>query len=181
MERNAFVRLEANGTFTIDEDAAQKAAVNNDVTAKIVLAAVAHGRRETIGKLNTAEALVKQLTQQLTAELGADPAYFDLPKFKLGDLVQKKQGSSWRGKVVGFYFTAATPIGYSVESLHEPGSVQVWPEAALIPWKDTALTSLRTEVEHLILRTPTSLARNELCDINLKLMQLIDLEKKNAV
>jgi hypothetical protein len=55
-------------------------------------------------------------------------------KWRLGDLVQKVRGSKWRGKVVGFYSTEATPIGYSVESAFEPGSVQVWPEAALIEW-----------------------------------------------
>lgn len=57
-----------------------------------------------------------------------------LAKWKMGAYVQKKQNSSWRGKVVGFYSTAATPIGYCVESHFEPGSVQVWPEAALIDW-----------------------------------------------
>lgn len=56
------------------------------------------------------------------------------PKWNLGDYVQKKQNSSWRGKVVGLYSTAATPVGYCVESYFEPGSVQVWPEAALIEW-----------------------------------------------
>ena len=55
-------------------------------------------------------------------------------KWRLGDTVQKVRGSKWRGKVAGFYSTEATPIGYSVESAFEPGSVQVWPEAALIEW-----------------------------------------------
>jgi hypothetical protein len=52
--------------------------------------------------------------------------------FKLGDFVQKKSGSSWRGKVVGFYSTNLTPRGYCVESANEPGSVQIYPEAALV-------------------------------------------------
>ena len=55
-------------------------------------------------------------------------------KWRLGDMVKKVRGSKWRGKVVGFYSTEATPIGYSVESAFEPGSVQVWPEAALVEW-----------------------------------------------
>jgi dihydrofolate reductase (trimethoprim resistance protein) len=54
--------------------------------------------------------------------------------FTMGSLVQKKRGSKWRGKVVGFYSTDHTERGYSVESLFEQGSVQVWPEAALEPW-----------------------------------------------
>lgn len=58
-------------------------------------------------------------------------------KWKIGDTVQKKQGPQhWRGKVVGYYSTEKTPIGYSVESAFEKGSVQVWPEAALIEWFD---------------------------------------------
>jgi len=56
------------------------------------------------------------------------------PRYKLGDCVQKKRGSSWRGVVVGDYSTDQTLEGYSVVSLHEPGSVQVWPLAALEDW-----------------------------------------------
>lgn len=51
--------------------------------------------------------------------------------FNIGDRVQKKRGSSWRGRVVGFYSTELTPVGYCVESEREPGSVQIYPEAAL--------------------------------------------------
>lgn len=52
-------------------------------------------------------------------------------KYGIGDRVTKKAGSSWTGHVVGFYSTALTPIGYAVESENEPGSVQIYPEAAL--------------------------------------------------
>jgi hypothetical protein len=52
-------------------------------------------------------------------------------KFALGDYVTKLKGSSWTGHVVGFYSTALTPVGYAVESENEPGSVQIYPEAAL--------------------------------------------------
>jgi len=62
----------------------------------------------------------------------------DKPRYKLGDFVQKKRGSSWRGVVVGFYSTVYTPIGYCVDSAFEPGSVQVWPEAALEDWDGAA-------------------------------------------
>jgi dihydrofolate reductase (trimethoprim resistance protein) len=55
-------------------------------------------------------------------------------KFRLGDRVKKTKGSSWRGKVVGWYSTGLTPIGYAVESSLEPGSVQIYPEAALDRW-----------------------------------------------
>lgn len=46
-------------------------------------------------------------------------------RFRLGDLVRKTRGSSWTGRVVGFYSTKLTPIGYAVESLAERGSVQI--------------------------------------------------------
>lgn len=52
-------------------------------------------------------------------------------KFQTGQRVTKIKGSSWTGPVVGFYSTALTPVGYCVESENEPGSVQVYPEAAL--------------------------------------------------
>ena len=53
-------------------------------------------------------------------------------QFKLGERVEKRSGSSWRGKIVGFYTTKLTPIGYAVESEFEPGAVQIYPESALI-------------------------------------------------
>ena len=52
-------------------------------------------------------------------------------KFALGDAVEKTKGSSWHGKVVGWYSTALTSDGYCVESYREPGSVQIYPAAAL--------------------------------------------------
>lgn len=52
-------------------------------------------------------------------------------QFKRGDRVTKIKGSAWTGRVVGFYSTSLTPIGYCVESENEPGSVQLYPEAAL--------------------------------------------------
>ena len=55
------------------------------------------------------------------------------PKFVLGQRVTKSKGSSWTGRVVGFYSTSLTPVGYCVESENEPGSVQIYPEAALEP------------------------------------------------
>ena len=53
------------------------------------------------------------------------------PKFKRGDLVRKKSGSQWQGKVVGEYATAMTPEGYAVESSAHAGSVQIYPSTAL--------------------------------------------------
>lgn len=59
-------------------------------------------------------------------------------KFKLGDRVTKTKGSKWTGRVVGFYSTTLTAIGYAVESETETGSVQIYPEAALAALNPTA-------------------------------------------
>jgi len=52
-------------------------------------------------------------------------------KFALGERVTKIKGSSWTGRVVGIYSTDLTPVGYCIESENEPGSVQIYPEAAI--------------------------------------------------
>jgi dihydrofolate reductase (trimethoprim resistance protein) len=52
-------------------------------------------------------------------------------KFNIGDLVQKIKGSYWSGHIVGTYSTEQTPEGYAVESDKHPGSVQIYPAAAL--------------------------------------------------
>jgi hypothetical protein len=60
------------------------------------------------------------------------PQYpFPTRKFRIGDRVRKTKGSQWRGRVCGFYQTTLTPEGYAVESEREPGSVQIYPVAAL--------------------------------------------------
>ena len=59
---------------------------------------------------------------------------FSLPlgaMFALGDRVRKKSGAAWQGQVVGWYCTKLTPEGYAVESESHPGSVQIYPAAAL--------------------------------------------------
>lgn len=51
--------------------------------------------------------------------------------FSLGDRVRKVRGGSWQGRVVGFYSTELTPVGYAIESEREKGSVQIYPQEAL--------------------------------------------------
>jgi dihydrofolate reductase (trimethoprim resistance protein) len=51
--------------------------------------------------------------------------------YKIGTRLRKKSGASWQGKVVGYYSTALTPVGYAIESEREPGSVQIYPATAL--------------------------------------------------
>lgn len=76
---------------------------------------------------------VRRASQQPRARSGDgdEPSIGITRKFRLGDRVEKTKGSSWRGRVVGFYSTALTPFGYCVESEREPGSVQIYPESAL--------------------------------------------------
>lgn len=54
-------------------------------------------------------------------------------RYHLGARVTKRCGARWTGRVVGFYSTDLTPEGYAVESENEPGSVQIYPAAALTP------------------------------------------------
>lgn len=58
--------------------------------------------------------------------------------WRLGTRLRKKSGSSWQGRVVGYYSTTLTPVGYCVESEREPGSVQIYPAHALelVPQED---------------------------------------------
>lgn len=49
----------------------------------------------------------------------------------IGTRVRKISGSSWHGRVVGYYSTDLTTVGYCVESEREPGSVQLYPAKAL--------------------------------------------------
>ena len=59
--------------------------------------------------------------------------YISAPAFiwPIGTRVTKRKGSSWTGRVVGFYSTELTREGYAIESENEPGSVQIYPIAAL--------------------------------------------------
>lgn len=52
-------------------------------------------------------------------------------EWPLGLRVTKTKGSSWTGKIVGYYSTELTPKGVAVESENEPGSVQIYPAKAL--------------------------------------------------
>lgn len=70
--------------------------------------------------------------------------------YPLGTRVRKTKGSSWQGHVVGHYSTTLTADGVCVESEREPGSVQLYPVAALelVPDVDIELERLRLKVLH---------------------------------
>lgn len=56
-------------------------------------------------------------------------------KYAMGDFLTKKSGSEWAGFVVGFYQTNQTAEGYAIESSTHRGSVQIYPETALMPYE----------------------------------------------
>lgn len=68
-------------------------------------------------------------------------------RFKLGDRVTKTRGSCWTGKVVGFYSTLHTPVGYCVESENEVGSVQIYPEAYLEKYSEGPLVEPKSQAD----------------------------------
>lgn len=51
--------------------------------------------------------------------------------FAAGDLVRKKSGSWWEGRVVGTYSTEQTERGYAVQLDKPFGPVQIYPESGL--------------------------------------------------
>jgi hypothetical protein len=55
-------------------------------------------------------------------------------KFQMGDYVAKKGRALWRGKIVGWYRTDVTKLGYAIESYFELGSVQIYPETTIEAW-----------------------------------------------
>lgn len=71
-------------------------------------------------------------TGALAKALVAGGPAFPPGRFGFGALVGKHSGSWWEGRVVGFYSTAQTPVGYNVQLDMVPnGPVQIYPEAAL--------------------------------------------------
>lgn len=53
--------------------------------------------------------------------------------WRLGTRVRKIRGASWQGRVVGYYSTTLTDVGYCIESEREPGSVQIY-SATQLEW-----------------------------------------------
>lgn len=51
--------------------------------------------------------------------------------FAEGDMVRKKSGSWWEGRIVGTYSTEQTPRGYAVQLDKPFGPVQIYQESAL--------------------------------------------------
>lgn len=51
--------------------------------------------------------------------------------FQLGDMVRKRSGSWWEGRVVGFYSTEQTLDGVCVQMDKPMGPVQIYPASTL--------------------------------------------------
>ena len=76
--------------------------------------------------IHNTELAIEELRDALAA-----PATATSGRFKIGDHVFKVKGSQWSGRIVGWYSTDLTPIGWAVESFIERDSVQIYPDAAL--------------------------------------------------
>lgn len=89
-------------------------------------------------------AVIAALSTPTLATVAAanDEAWPSNAVHELGAWVQKKGRASWRGRVVGWYRTDITALGYAVESAYEPGSVQIYPETALLPLDPAAIRLL---------------------------------------
>lgn len=92
------------------------------------LGRIADSRNEII-KANEAEItrLRQLLSEAKKREREAETGW----AFSDGDLVRKKFGSWWEGRVVGTYSTDQTPRGYAVQLDKPFGPVQIYPESAL--------------------------------------------------
>jgi hypothetical protein len=111
------------GVQRIADALAALTAERDDLRAKFDrMDAVQH---ETLARAIRAEREVKSLRRILHCFNGA--------RFQLGDRLRKVRGSEWVGRVVGWYSTDLTPIGYAIESEAHAGSVQIYPETALEP------------------------------------------------
>lgn len=96
--------------------------------------AAANNALERAFKYAEAADEITRLRAELAALRGAvaTAPSFEAPwELPLGTRVTKTKGSSWTGRVVGFYSTGLTPEGYAIESENEPGSVQIYPRSAL--------------------------------------------------
>lgn len=109
-------------------------------TAHIEASIKALARRLPPGNFNQWRLGDESLQQPDPKAIGRDldlaaTLLFSLSPFQgtehLGKRVRKKSGAAWSGRVVGWYSTQLTPRGYAVESDAHPGSVQIYPEAAL--------------------------------------------------
>lgn len=103
-------------------------------------------REHLMKMINQQSEIIKELSEKLnTSESpnGSNEIIKPLwAKWSIGDSVTKTKGSSWTGKVVGYYQTDLTSKGYAVESETEKGSVQIYPEAAL---RDAATPKTKKE------------------------------------
>lgn len=69
-------------------------------------------------------------------------------RFELGDRVRKHSGSWWEGRIVGFYSTSQTPIGYCVQlDMVENGPVQIYPENALAATRSASATEPKAYIK----------------------------------
>jgi dihydrofolate reductase (trimethoprim resistance protein) len=100
--------------------------------AKFKVIAQSSKRYGSTDHLKTQEGLgMDQSSNEVSTPVAGQFALPLRATFGLGDRVRKKSGAAWQGQVVGWYCTKLTSEGYAVESESHPGSVQIYPVAAL--------------------------------------------------
>jgi hypothetical protein len=97
---------------------------------------ITYGALATQCRLSAPNVIADEINTAMSARFSSK--HEGATSVQIGDRVRKKSGSSWQGRIVGSYSTKLTPIGWAVESEREPGSVQIYPEAALEPVPDTS-------------------------------------------
>ena len=105
----------------------------NGLAKDIALEPEGHLGPENTTAAYAARVIAEQMEEieLLRAEVERLRGWLIKAKFRYGDRVRKISGSPWQGVVRGYYSTTLTPEGYAVESEREPGSVQIYPAAAL--------------------------------------------------
>jgi len=76
----------------------------------------------------------RQVMVEPVSEIAVAPtpeSHVERRTFQIGDMVRKRSGSWWEGRVVGFYSTEQTPDGVCVQLDKPMGPVQIYPASAL--------------------------------------------------
>lgn len=111
-----------------------------DYSAGFYAAAIEHGMRpgpaaDAVQHIERAARNLHRLATAYESARSAEPVAWPVGwAFREGDMVRKKSGSWWEGKIVGWYSTRDTPRGYAIQAQVPRGNgpVQIFPETAIV-------------------------------------------------
>lgn len=131
LAKNLFDYLE--GSSTLEDFLEDFPSVSRDVAVAVLEVAKIRLLEDAPTKSSSFQKRLNM--EQSSVAVGASHGHQIQPPlpatFGLGERVRKKSGAAWQGHIVGWYSTKLTPEGYAVESEAHPGSVQIYPVAAL--------------------------------------------------